>query len=83
MKSAKGKKKLDFLGKLAAPNERVYPSMLLKEQFLSVRVAKNWQTTQNPLKHWIVVAMKSKIHTFVELGNKFFRKRHFVLNYFI
>ena len=83
MKSAKGKKKQDLLGKLATLNERVYQAMLLKEQFLSVYAAKDRQTAQTTLKDWIVAAMKSKISAFVELGNKFFRKRHFILNYFI
>jgi transposase len=30
-----------------------------------------------------MAAMKSKIVPFVELANKFFWKRHFILNYFI
>jgi transposase len=35
------------------------------------------------LKDWIIAAMKSKILAFAELGLKFFRKRHFILNYFV
>jgi len=83
MKSAKSKKKQDLLGKLAALNERVYQAMLLKEQFLAVYAAKDRITAQTTLKDWIIAAMKSKILAFTELGLKFFRKRHFILNYFV
>ena len=34
-------------------------------------------------KNWIGEAIKSKIPSLVELGYKFFRKRHYILNYFI
>lgn len=35
------------------------------------------------LRQWIVAAVKSGMPSFAELGYKFFRKRHYVLNYFI
>jgi transposase len=57
--------------------------MLLKEQFLTVYKANDQKTARLNLKEWIIAALKSKILAFVELGNKFFRKRHFILNYFV
>jgi transposase len=83
MQSKTSKRKENVLNKLAVLNERIYQAMLLKEQFLSVYKAKNRKTARTNLKEWIIAAMKSKISAFVELGNKFFRKRHFILNYFV
>ena len=76
-------KKRNILDQLSSLNERVYQAMLLKEQFLSVYEAGDQKTAQINLKEWIVTAIQSKIPVFVELGYKFFRKRHYVLNYFI
>lgn len=76
-------KKTDILKKLESLNERVYQSMLLKEQFLAVYTAGNRKDAYTNLRAWIVAAMKSQIPSFVELGYKFFRKRHYVLNYFV
>ena len=76
-------KKRDILDRLSRLNERVYQAMLLKEQFLSIYGAGDWKTAQINLKEWIIAAIKSKISAFVDLGYKFFRKRHYVLNYFI
>jgi len=73
-------KKQDLLEKLATLNERVYKAMLLKEQFLSIYI--DPRTARRTLRQWIVAAIKSKIPAFVELGNKFFRKRNYLLNYF-
>ena len=75
------KKKHDLLEKLAGLNNRIYQAMLLKEQFLSIYT--DPQTAQRNLKEWIIAAINSKIPVFVELGYKFFRKRHYLLNYFI
>ena len=83
MQNKKSKRKQDVLSKLARLNERVYQAMLLKEQFLSVYDTKDQKTARTNLKEWIVAALKSNIPAFVELGEKFFRKRHFILNYFI
>jgi len=74
---------MDVLNKLAVLNERIYQAMLLKEQCLAVYKTKDQKTARTNLKEWIIAAMKSKISAFVELGNKFFRKRHFILNCFI
>jgi transposase len=76
-------KKTDILKKLESLNERVYQSMLLKEQFLAVYTADNRKDAYTNLRAWIVAAIKSQIPSFVELGYKFFRKRHYVLNYFL
>ena len=75
-------KKTDILQKLESLNERVYQAMLLKEQFLSVYSAGNRKDAYTNLRAWIVAAINSRIPSFVELGYKFFRKRHYVLNYF-
>ena len=83
MQSKTSKRKMDVLNKLAVLNERIYQAMLLKEQFLAVYKTKDQKTARTNLKGWIIAAMKSKISAFVELGTKFFRKRHFILNYFV
>ncbi len=74
-------KKQDLLEKLANLNERVYQAMLLKEQFVSIYT--DPRTARRTLKEWIIAAIKSKIPAFVELGYKFFRKRNYLLNYFL
>jgi transposase len=76
-------KKRDLLEKLARLNNRLYQAMLLKEQFLSIYTATNRTGAWTNLKAWIITAIKSGIPAFVELGYKFFRKRHYILNYFI
>jgi transposase len=76
-------KKRDLLEKLARLNDRLYQAMLLKEQFLSIYTAQNRMSAWTNLKAWIITAIKSGIPAFVELGYKFFRKRHYILNYFI
>jgi len=75
-------KKQNLLSKLADLNEPVYQSMLLKEQFLSIYQARNWKTARVNLRDWIKAAIRSNLPPFVELGYKFFRKRHYILNYF-
>ena len=76
-------KKTNILDKLESLNERVYQSMLLKEQFLSVYTASDRQAAYTNLRAWISAAIRSNIQPLVDLGYKFFRKRHYVLNYFI
>jgi transposase len=76
-------KKTTILDKLESLNERVYQSMLLKEQFLSVYTAGDLQAAYRNLRAWISAAIRSNIQPLVELGYKFFRKRHYVLNYFV
>jgi transposase len=74
-------KKQDLLEKLASLNARIYQAMLLKEQFLSIYT--DPKTARKNLKEWIIAAIKSKIPAFTELGYKFFRKRNYLLNYFL
>jgi transposase len=76
-------KKRDLLEKLAQLNQGVYQALLLKEQFLSIYAAGDRSTAWANLKAWIVAALQCGLPSFEELGRKFFRKRHYVLNYFI
>jgi transposase len=76
-------KKRDLLEKLSSMNEKIYKAMLLKEQFLAIYHAEDRKMAFANLREWIVTAIKSRIPSFVELGYKFFRKRHYVLNYFV
>ncbi len=83
MQNKASKRKENLLDKLADLNEPIYKSMLLKDQFLTVYSSHDRATAQKNLRQWIVSAITSGLPAFVELGFKFFRKRHFVLNYFI
>ena len=76
-------KQKDMLDKLSTLNERIYKAMLLKEQFLSLYISGNRRVAYANLRAWIGAAIRSGIVSFVELGYKFFRKRHYVLNYFV
>jgi transposase len=75
-------KKAMVLDKLSTLNEKVYRAMLLKEQFLTVYTAGDRKVAYTNLRAWIAAAIRSGISSFIELGCKFFRKRHYVLNYF-
>jgi len=83
MQNTVSDKKRDLLERLSSLNERVYKAMLLKEQFLTIYQAGERKAAYANLRQWIVAAVKSGMPSFVELGYKFFRKRHYVLNYFI
>ena len=80
MQNTVTRKKQNLLERLSSLNEKVYQAMLLKEQF--VAIYKDHKTAHRSLKEWIVAAIRSNIPAFVALGKKFFRKRHYVLNYF-
>jgi transposase len=82
MQGYPSKRQRDVLEQLARLNDIVYRAMLLKEQFLEVYRSDSRQTAQARLRQWIRAASASKIPAFVELAQKFFRKRHFILNYF-
>lgn len=43
----------------------------------------NRKTAYTNLREWIVTAIKSQMPSFVDFGYKFFRKRHYILNYFV
>jgi transposase len=77
------KKQRNILEKLAGLNDTVYRAMLLKEQFLEIYRAGSRKNAQASLRQWIAAAMRSGIPAFVTLAQKFFRKRHFILNYFL
>lgn len=83
MQNKISKNKEGILQKLANLNDRIYKAMLLKDQFLSIYESKDRACAQHSLRQWIKAAIGSKIPSFVELGSKFFRKRHFILNYFL
>jgi transposase len=83
MQNKQTKRRENLLQKLADLNDPIYKSMLLKEQFLAIYTSRNRASARKALRVWITEAIASKIPAFVELGRKFFRKRHFILNYFI
>ena len=83
MQGTPSKRQSNVLDQLAELNDRVYRAMLLKEQFLEIYRADSRKTAQAGLKQWVHAAFESKIPAFVELGQKFFRKRHEILNFFV
>ena len=83
MQNSQTKRRENVLQKLADLNEPIYRAMLLKEQFLAIYTSRNRASARKALQEWIVAVIGSRISVFVELGRKFFRKRHFILNYFI
>jgi transposase len=82
MQGNPSKRQKDVLGQLAELNSVVYRAMLLKEQFLEIYKSKSRKTAQAGLRQWIGAALRSSITSFEELGRKFYRKRHYVLNFF-
>lgn len=83
MQGSSSKRQRNVLEQLAKLNDTVYRAMLLKEQFLEIYRSDSRKTAQAGLRQWLVAAFASKIPAFVELGQKFFRKRHFILNFFL
>jgi transposase len=82
MKNKPSKKKETILETLSRINQRVYEAILLKDQFLEVYAAPNKKTASSILRKWIVSAAKSGMKPFIDLAEKFFRKRHYILNIF-
>lgn len=82
MQGRSSKRQRNILDQLAELNNVVYRAMLLKEQFLEVYRANSRKSAQAGLRQWISTALASDILPFKELAMKFFRKRHFILNYF-
>jgi transposase len=82
MQGKPSKRQRTVLDQLAELNDTVYRAMLLKEQFLEVYRAASRKAAQTGLRQWLREAFASRIPSFVELGLKFFRKRHYILNYF-
>jgi transposase len=83
MQGRSSKRQRDVLEQLADLNDEVYRGMLLKEQFLEIYRADTRQVASAGLSGWITAAFRSGIPAFMELAEKFFRKRHFILNYFL
>lgn len=83
MQNKQTKRRKNVLQKLADLNETIYRAMLLKEQLLAIYTSQNRAAARNALREWIVAAIGSRTSVLVELGRKLFRKRHFILNYFI
>lgn len=77
------KRQRNVLKQLAELNDPVYRAMLLKKQFLEIYRADSRKTVQAGLRQWIRATFDSKITAFVKLGKKFFRKGHFILNFFL
>lgn len=83
MQGKPSEKQRSVLEQLADLNETIYQAMLLKEQFLEIYWSGSRKTAQAGLRQWISAAFASKIPAFVALAQKFFRKRHFILNFFL
>lgn len=83
MQGTPSRRQRNVLEQLAELNDFVYRAMLLKEQFLEIYRSDSHKVAQAGLRQWIGAAFASKIPSFVELGRKFFRKRHFILNFFL
>jgi len=82
MQGRPSERQRNILERLAELNNVVYRAMLLKEQFLEIYRADSREVAQVGLRQWISAALASNILPFHELAMKFFRKRHFILNYF-
>ena len=82
MQGRPSEKQRNILDQLAKLNDVVYRAMLLKEQFLEIYRADSRENAQAGLRQWISAALASNILPFRELAMKFFRKRHFIVNYF-
>lgn len=76
-------KKTQVLSRLEKLNEPVYKAMLLKEQFTTIYEFREKKDAQPALRTWIGEALRSGLVHFKELALKLFRKRHYVLNFFI
>ena len=82
MQGRPSEKQRNILERLAILNDVVYKAMLLKEQFLEIYRSDSRESAQAGLRQWITAALASNILPFQELAMKFFRKRHFIVNYF-
>lgn len=82
MQGQSSERQRNILDQLAELNDVVYRAMLLKEQFIEIYHADSRNSAQVGLRQWISAALASNIIPFQELAMKFFRKRHFILNYF-
>jgi transposase len=77
------RKKTEVLKRLEQLNEPVYKAMLLKEQFATIYEYREKKDAQPALRSWIGDALRSGLAPFRELALKLFRKRHYILNFFV
>ena len=77
------RKKTEVLKRLEQLNEPVYKAMLLKEQFATIYEYREKKDAQPALRNWIVEALRSGLAPFRDLALKLFRKRHYILNFFV
>jgi len=83
LRNKPSRKKTQVLSRLEQLNEPVYRAMLLKEQFATIYEYKEKKDAQPALRVWIGEALRSGLAPFKELALKLFRKRHYILNFFI
>ena len=57
--------------------------MLLKEQFATIYEYREKKDAQPALRNWIGEALRSGLAAFRDLALKLFRKRHYILNFFV
>jgi transposase len=83
LRNKPSRKKTQVLKRLQQLNEPVYKAMLLKEQFATIYEFREKKDAQPALRAWIGDALRSGLVPFKELALKLFRKRHYVLNFFV
>jgi len=83
MRNKPSRKKTRVLERLEQLNEPVYKAMLLKEQFATIYEFREKKDAQPALRSWIGDALRSGLAPFKKLALKLFRKRHYILNFFI
>ena len=83
LRNKPSRKKTQVLKRLEQLNEPVYKAMLLKEQFATIYEFREKKDAQPALRAWIGDALHSGLVPFKELALKLFRKRHYVLNFFV
>jgi transposase len=83
LRNKPSRKKTQVLKRLEKLNEPVYKAMLLKEQFATIYEFRQKKDAQPALRTWIGDALRSGLAPFKELAMKLFRKRHYVLNFFV
>jgi transposase len=83
LRNKPSRKKTEMLKRLEELNEPVYKATLLKEQFATIYEYREKKDAQPALRTWIGDALRSGLTPFKELALKLFRKRHYILNFFV
>lgn len=83
LRNKPSRKKTQVLKRLEQLNEPAYKAMLLKEQFATIYEFRKKKDAQSALRAWIGEALRSCLAPFKELALKLFRKRHYILNFFV